>query len=109
MDSIATRKSSPNLQLKTKTSKVLMNAVATRLNHIFYSPSFLNRLTQSYSFSMLGVKRDINESLRYDKSANDVQDERTRKEKLAINDESWKNPMYSVFQNTRFLPLYEVK
>ena len=54
-------------------------------------------LTQSYSFSMLGVERGINESLKYDKSANNVQDERKRKEKVDIDDESLKNPMYSAF------------
>ena len=51
---------------------------------------------------MLGVERGINESLKYDKSANNVQDERKRKEKVAIDDESLKNPKYSAFRKNLF-------
>ena len=58
---------------------------------------------------MLGVERGTNESLKHDKSANNVQVERKTKEKVAIVDESLKNPMYSAFRKTCFLPLYEVK
>ena len=59
-------------------------------------------LTQSYSFSMLGVERGINESLKYDKSANNVQDDRKTKEKVAIDNESLKNSMYSAFRKNLF-------
>ena len=55
------------------------------------------------------MERGIDESLKHDKSANNVQDERKPEEKVAIVDESLKNLMYSAFRKTCFLSLYEVK
>ena len=85
-----------------------MNTVATSLNYFLFAFLF-KQVDKSYSFSMLGVERGIDESLKHDKSANNVQDERKTKEKVAIVDESLKNLMYSAFRKTCFLPLYEVK